>query len=70
MKEYGNIIWNVQKLFTSECKSRLFIILHITQEFTVVQRIDISQSYGNAHIINFVDASYVKTEITTILEWL
>ena len=30
-KESRNIIWNVQYLFTSEYKSRIFIILHNTQ---------------------------------------
>ena len=30
----------------------------------------LSQIYGNADIINFIDASYVKTENTTVLEWL
>ena len=64
------MIWNVQNIFTSEYKCRLFGILHTTQEFSVVQRIDINKNDGNANIIDFIDASYVKTENTTILERL
>ena len=31
IKESGNIIWNVQNVFTSEYRSRIFITLHNTQ---------------------------------------
>ena len=60
----------MKNVFTSEYRSRLFISLHNNQEFSIIQRIKFSQNGGNADIINFIDASYVKTENTTILEWL
>ena len=60
-KESGNIIWNVKNVFTSEYKSIIFKILHNNQECLVIQRIDLSQNYGNSDIINFIDGTYVKT---------
>ena len=64
-------MWNVKNVSTSEYKRIIFIRLHSTQEYSVVQRIDaLSRSYRNEYIINFIGASYVKTENTTILEWL
>ena len=64
-------MWNVKNVSTSEYKIIIFIRLHSTQEYSVVQRIDaLSRSYRNEYIINFIGASYVKTENTTILEWL
>ena len=56
--------------FTPEYKSRLFISLHNTQEFSVVQRIDFSLNDGSSDIINLIDTSYVKTEDTTIMDML
>ena len=69
-KESGNIIWNMKNVFTSEYNSILFRSLHNNQEYPVVQRIDLIRNYVDADIINFIDASYVKTENTAILEWL
>ena len=60
----------MKNVFTSEYRSRLFISLHNNQEFSIIQRIKFSQNGGNADIINFIDASYVKTEINTLLKWL
>ena len=69
-KESGNIIWDVKNLFTSEYNSRLFRSLHNNKECSVIQRIDLIRNDGDTDIINFIDASYVKIENTTILEWL
>ena len=69
-KDYSNIIWNVQNLITSEYKIRLFRSLHNTQWYSVVQRIDLSRNDINADIIDFIDARYVRTQNTMILEWL
>ena len=60
----------MKNLFTSEYKSRIFKILYNTQECLVIQRIYLSTNYGNSDIINFIDASYIKTENTMILYWL
>ena len=48
----------------------MFKILYNTQECLVIQRIYLSTNYGNSDIINFIDASYIKTENTMILYWL
>ena len=60
----------MENVFTSENKSRTFRSMHNSQECPFVQRIDLSQNYRNVDIINFIKTSYVKTENTTILEWL
>ena len=60
----------MENIFTSEYKSRLFRSLHDNQECSVIQNIYLSRNDGNAYIINFIDASYVKTEINTLLKWL
>ena len=60
----------MKNVFTSEYKSRIFKILYNTQECLVIQRIYLSTNYVNSDIINFIDASYIKTENTMILYWL
>ena len=60
-KETRNSIWDVQNVFTSEYRSKIFRSPHNTQECSVFQRIYISRNNGNADIINFIDAIYVKT---------
>ena len=50
-----------EKIFTPEYKSRLFRILHSTQECSVVQRIYLIRNYINVDIINFIVVSDVKT---------
>ena len=58
------------KLIYIRIQVKLFRSLHSTQECMVVQKINLNQSYINADIIHFIDTSYIKTENTTILEWL
>ena len=59
-------------IISLERKSRGFIqaITTTTYEYLSIQRIDLGQNDRNANIINFIDAIYVETENTTILEWL
>ena len=57
-----------ENVFTPEYWSRLPRSLNTNQECSVIPRIYPSRNYGNADIINFIDAGYFKTENTTILE--
>ena len=60
----------MKNLFSSDYNSRLFRSIHNNQGFPFILRIDLSRNYGNADMINFIDERYVKTENTTVLEWL
>ena len=60
----------MNNVFTSRNNNKNFRSLQNNHDCSVIQRIDLRLNYGNLEIINFIDASYVKTFNSKILEEL